>query len=174
MHFRLPVFAALIVSLAACSTEPKPAEFRPPAKRGWVSRILNPFAKPDDSPQAKAGVIVTIEADNATPSLRETRQVGVRILVTNNTRKLVSLTFPTSQRIEVLARSTEGKILYTYSTDRNFSEEISVLTINPGERLEYSDTIPMRGWAADRPVFISASVVGQAGLDNTITITPRP
>jgi len=174
MHFRLPVFAVLLLALPACSTEPKPSEFRPPAQRGWMSRILNPFANNDDAPRVKSGVVVSIEPEDVAPSLKAARQVGVRVLVSNNTRKLVSLNFPTSQRIEIIARSTEGKILYTYSTDRNFTQEVSVLTINPGERLEYSDAIPIRGWVADKPVFVSASVVGQIGLDGTITITPRP
>ena len=87
---------------------------------------------------------------------------------------MVALTFPTSQRIEITGRNVEGKIFYSYSTDRNFTQEVSILTINPGERVEYSEAIPTRSMTAGNTYLINASIVGQVGLEGSASITPTP
>ncbi|HEX8371812.1 MAG TPA: BsuPI-related putative proteinase inhibitor [Chthoniobacterales bacterium] len=207
MHARLSVLAVLVLSLAACSTNSKPAESRPPAARGLAWRILHPFARNDTPAPAsptetaftpapkrslasrilrpfardgaasaprKRGLQVTVQPDSATPSLRAISQLGVRVLVTNYTKNLVSLTFPTSQRIEIIGRTADGKIFHTYSTDRSFTQEVSVLTINPGEHLEYVATVPTRSMVAGNTYLISASIVGHTGMEGTASITPIP
>jgi len=205
MHVR-PIFLAfLFLSLAACSTDPKPPRYRPPGEHGLGWRLLHPFAKRETTPAPsptdaafqpapkrslvrrilnpfggnpssprQTGVRLTVEPDNATPSIQATRQLGVRVLVNNYTTKMVSLTFPTSQRIEITARTADGKIIHSYSTDRAFTQEVSILTINPGERLEYSAAVPTRSMTAGNTYLITASVVGQTGMEGTVSITPTP
>lgn len=154
---------------------PATTAFTPAPKRSLVSRIINPFGG-DGTPSAprKSGLQVTVEPDNAAPSLRATGQLGVRISINNYTKTMVALTFPTSQRIEITGRNVEGKIFYSYSTDRNFTQEVSILTINPGERVEYSEAIPTRSMTAGNTYLINASIVGQVGLEGSASITPTP
>ena len=115
-----------------------------------------------------------MEPDSTTPSLKATRLLGVRVSVTNYKSTMIAITFPTEQRIEITGRTQEGKIFFNYSTDRNFSNEVSVLTINPGERLEYTASVPTRSMSAGSTYIINASVVGQAGMEGAASITPVP
>lgn len=159
----------------APAPSPTAVAFRPAPKRGLGWRILHPFSGNDRAlAPHKSGLQVSIEPDSAAPSLHATSQLGVRVLVTNYTGKLASLTFPTSQRIEIIGRHLDGKIFYTYSTDRSLSQEVSVLTINPGEYLEYVAAIPTRSMTAGNTYLITAAVVGQVGLEGTVSITPVP
>ncbi len=205
MQVRFPVFALLLLGLAACSTEPKAPKYHPPGEHGLGWRILHPFARSTAAPAPtaaatafqpapqhgfgwrilhpfaknettprKSGLQVTVEPDSAAPSLQAISQLGIRILVTNYTSTMVSLTFPTSQRIEITGRSVDGKIFYSYSTNRTFAQEVSVLTINPGERLEYNETVPTRSMTAGSTYLLTASVKGQSGLEGTASITPVP
>ncbi len=207
MQNRLSLLALLLLSLAACSTEPKTPKYKPPGEHGLGWKLLHPFAKKDAAPAPsataaaftpepkrslvsrvvnpfgwgekstaprKSGLQVTVELESNAPSLRSASQLPIRVLVTNYTNTLVSLTFPTSQRFEIVARNIDGKILYTYSTDRNAANEVSVLTINPGERLEYDENIPTRSMTAGNTYLITANIVGQVGLEGTASINPVP
>ncbi|MEO7933792.1 MAG: BsuPI-related putative proteinase inhibitor [Chthoniobacterales bacterium] len=162
-------------------SEPAPAPsaaataFQPAPKHGLGWRVLHPFAKNDSASTARLkGIQVTVEPDSAAPSLHGTSQLGLRILVTNYTSTMVSLTFPTSQRIEITGRNIDGKIFYSYSTNRTFAQEVSVLTINPGERLEYNEAVPTRTMTAGNTYLITAAVKGQPGLEGTVSVTPVP
>ncbi len=216
MQLRSVFSAVLLLSLAACSSEPKAPKYQPPSEHGLGWRVLHPFAKSEkptpatSAPVANSaaaaaftpaprhgvfwhvihpfglfgggqskgkkysGVQVTVEPETLAPSLGSTRQLGVRVLVTNYTSTMVALTFPSAQRIEITGRSIDGKIFYTYSTDRNFAQEISVLTINPGEHLEYNEAVPTRSMTVGNAYLITASVIGQPGLQGSATITPVP
>src|SRR6187402_1541932 len=74
----------------------------------------------------------------------EVRQVKVTLTIVNRGTKLVQLEFPTSQRIEVLIKGAEGKMVEQWSEDQAFTNEQSMVTINPGERLEYTANVATR------------------------------
>ncbi|HEY5892648.1 MAG TPA: BsuPI-related putative proteinase inhibitor [Chthoniobacterales bacterium] len=150
-----------------------PTEVSTPRKRSFLDRVLHPF---DRSPEVKQvrGLEFTVLVDDPSPSLSEKRQVQVTVRAANREKNMVNLTFTSSQRIEILARSPEGKIIFTWSEDRAFNAEYGVITINPGERIEYSESVPTRDMAVGRTYTIEAAMVGQTGMSGTATVTPRP
>lgn len=150
-----------------------PTDVPPSKKRSFLDRVLHPF---DKSPQVKQvrGLEFSVLVDDPSPSLSEKRQVLVTVRVANREKNMVNLTFTSSQRIEILARSPEGKIIFTWSEDHAFNPEYGVITINPGERIEYSESVPTRDMVAGRTYTIEGAMVGQVGLSGTAVVTPRP
>ena len=61
---------------------------------------------------------------------------------------MAQLEFPTSQRVEVLLKSKEGKTIEQWSQDQAFNNEPTLVTINPRERLEYSVNVATRDMVA--------------------------
>jgi Intracellular proteinase inhibitor len=155
-----------------------PAPPAQPKKRGVIDRILNPFYREPKDPSSTVsyvrGVEFTVLVDDPTPSLAEKRQVQVTVRAVNHEKSMVNLTFTSTQRIEIIARAPEGKIISTWSEDRKFDPVYNVITINPGERIEYSEAVPTRDMAAGRTYTIEASMIGQVGLSGTATVMPRP
>ena len=83
------------------------------------------------------------------------------------------LDFPTSQRIEVLVKNAAGKTVEQWSEDHAFTNELSVETINPGERLEYSANISTRDMAAGQSYTIEAFFPNYDALRTTKAIVPE-
>ncbi len=79
-----------------------------------------------------------------TVKLPDTRRIEVTMQLTNAGKKLVQLEFPTSQRIEVLVKNQAGRELERWSEDQVINNEPTVVTLNPGERLEYTAAIATR------------------------------
>jgi hypothetical protein len=78
----------------------------------------------------------------------ENKLMKVTLTLTNRSKKLVQLDFPTSQRVEVLLKTKDGKTLETWSQDQAFTSEPTLVTINPNERLEYSVDVSTRDMVA--------------------------
>ena len=59
-------------------------------------------------------------------------------LVTNSSSAPIELRFSNGQSAEVVLRDIEtGQVLYTWSSDRSFTEAIRELTLQPGETLRF-------------------------------------
>jgi len=89
--------------------------------------------------------------------LSENRQVTVIVSLFNRSKKFVHLNFPTSQRIEILVRDASGKVVNTWSEDQSFTNDPAAVTVNPGERLEYTASVATREMTAGQPYVIEAS-----------------
>ncbi len=116
---------------------------------------------------------IVLEVKPANPSLTEVKRLEVAIRLTNQGRKLVQLEFPTSQRIEVLVKNSSGKVILKWSEDQPVSDEPTVVTLNPGERLEYLAAIPTRDMALDQRYTIDGFFPRYEQLRAAQTITPR-
>ncbi len=68
----------------------------------------------------------------------------VHVTLTNRGDRAVELSFPSEQRIEILLRDSTGRIVTRWSENRAFAEQVGTLLINPGEHVEYSETIATR------------------------------
>lgn len=73
-----------------------------------------------------------------------TRSVAVTVQVVNKGKQAMQLEFTSSQRIEVLLKSEDGKIISRWSDDQKLDKEQGFLVINPEERLEYTANISTR------------------------------
>ena len=119
----------------------------PARKRGWLSRILHPFS-PNVVPQYKdprlRGLALDLQISPQTVKLSEVRQLTVKMSLANLSKRPVTLDFPTSQRIEIYLTNSAGDILTKWSENHAITEKPGTILINPGERIEYNETISKR------------------------------
>jgi len=129
----------------------------PARKRGWLSRILHPFS-PNVVPQYKdprlRGLALDLQITPQTVKLSEVRQLSVKMTVANLSKRPVTLDFPTSQRIEIYLMNSAGDILTKWSENHAIVEKTATILINPGERIEYNETISTRELTPNK-VFIA-------------------
>jgi hypothetical protein len=159
-HMR-PALVALLLLLAmstgswAQQAEPEAT----PQRRSWISRIINPFGwgtgerLPEYKDPRLRGLVLALELSSQPIRLSETRQMEVKLRITNRSRRPITLEFPSSQRIEILLRNSGGDVLTAWSDNHAFTQAVSNVMINPGEGIEYQETIATRELTPNR-VFI--------------------
>jgi len=157
-----PIFAALIllgpVSLA-------PAQ----EKRSWLGRVIHPFGSTEKIPQYKnpklRGLLLEVQLPPDPVKLSEVRQLPVTVRLTNRGDRAVELSFPSEQRIEILLRDAAGQIVTRWSDNRAFAEQAGTLLINPGEHVEYSETIATRDLVANKVFTVEVIMPAYPELD---------
>jgi hypothetical protein len=129
----------------------------PARRRGWLSRILHPFS-PNVLPQYKdprlRGLALDLQITPQTVKLSEVRQLNVKLSLANLSKRPVTLDFPTSQRIEIYLMNSTGEVLTKWSENHAIVEKRATILINPGERIEYNETISTRELTPNK-VFIA-------------------
>jgi hypothetical protein len=155
---RLVVLVVLVVFVAGaiCGQDVVPTP-TPARKRGWLSRILHPFS-PNVVPQYKdprlRGLALDLQIAPQTVKLSEVRQLAVKVSLANLSKRPVTLDFPTSQRIEIYLTNSMGEVLTKWSENHAIVEKPATILINPGERIEYNETISTRELTPNK-VFIA-------------------
>ena len=76
--------------------------------------------------------------------LSETRQLEVKITLSNVSKRAVTLDFPSEQRIEIFLKNSSDTILATWSDNHAFEPTPGTVLINPGEHIFYPETIATR------------------------------
>lgn len=115
-----------------------------------------------------------LEIDPAEFSLQDRREVNVTFIIRNNTRKIMRFDYPTTQRIEILTKDSAGNVIERWSDDRAFDEREGVLFINPGERVEYAETVPTRDMKPGETYIIEGEVPDNPDLTTSRPVTPQP
>ena len=140
---------------------------------------LNPFGHKNEAQQAGKqvaamfkGLAMTMSVEPAAPNLGEHKQIAVTLRLQNKGKKLVQLDFPTTQRIEVLVKNSIGKTVEQWSEDQAFQNEPSLVTINPGERLEYNATIATRDFAAGQEYTVEGFFPTYDMLRSSVKMVP--
>jgi hypothetical protein len=130
------------------------------------------ISKPDKNMTATGfkGLEMGLRADPAQVKVGEVRQIKVTVTLINRGKKSAQLEFPTSQRIEVLVKSKEGKTIEQWSEDQAFTNEPTMVVINPDERLEYTVNVATRDMAAGQTYTIEAFLPNFDQLRKAITI----
>jgi hypothetical protein len=138
-------------------------------KRSWLGRLFHPFGSSEKIPEYKnpkiRGLLLTVELPSEPVKLSEVRQLPVHILLTNRGDKAVQLIFPTEQRIEILLHDSTGRVVTRWSDNRAFEERPSTLLINPGEHVEYSETIATRELSPGKVFTVEVLVPAYPELD---------
>lgn len=167
--------------LASCSSQPKSASDEPGMLgRMWSStQRLNPLhrdLKPREMKEATPPNLRTITAslivEPPAPKLAEVRLVQVKLQLLNRGKRMVRLDFPTSQRIDVVVKDKTGKIIEQWSEYHRFDKDPGMVTINPGEKLEYSASVATREMKADETVTIEAWMPAYDSLRASAAVTP--
>ena len=116
-------------------------------KPGIVNRVLHPFG--GGAGKTNNGKLAAELKLSPLPlKLSEANRLKVTLTLINHGKKLAPLDFPTSQRIEVLIKNSAGKTIEQWSQDQAFTNEPTVVTINPGERAEYTVEVATRDLSA--------------------------
>ena len=118
-----------------------------PAKRGWVGRLLHPFSssRPPKYKNPKLhGLSVQLQISPQPIRLSEVRQLEIKATVTNTSKGQIELFFPNDQRIEIYLLNSAGVVLTKWSDNHAVSPKPQSVLINPGEQLEYNETIATR------------------------------
>lgn len=146
-------------------------------KTGVMHRLLHPFGSPAASGGARDASLKSVEmgasVEPPAPKLAETREVKVTVTLANKGKKLAQLAFPTNQRIEVLLKDKAGKKLVQWSEDQAFFAEPTLITINPGERLEYAASVSTRDLVAGETYTVEAFFPSYPELRRTLGLAPE-
>ena len=155
-------FAALIL-LASVGIAPAQE------KRSWLGRLAHPFGSSDKIPQYKnpklRGLVLTVQLPPEPVKLSEVRQLPVHVTLTNRGDRAAELSFPSEQRIEILLRDSTGRIVTRWSENRAFAEQVGTLLINPGEHVEYSETIATRELVPGKVFTVEVTMPAYPELD---------
>jgi hypothetical protein len=183
MKFRIPILLlTMALPLAPLGAkEQKPAASPTPKTLTSLQKWLRSvgFSK-DRSGTSKTGFMglnIGLALEPAKVVLPETKQLKVIIRLINNGNKMVQLNFPSSQRIEVLVKSKAGKTIEQWSEDQAFTDEPSMVTINPDERVEYAVNVSTRDMVVGETYSIEAFFPNFDALRKSTTveaITPPP
>lgn len=153
------------------------------ARPGLFHRMLHPFGHSGEStagttPALKGGregwrhLTLTMTLEPQPLRLGVTRQLTVKVQLLNKSKFFAQMEFPTTQRIEVLVKNSSGKMVEQWSEDRAFTDEPGIISINPGERLEYSATLATRDMVPAESYTIEAFFPHYEALRAQRTIVP--
>ena len=112
---------------------------------------------PSPAPLMHHQIELKLDLSPSPVQLSANREIKVIVSLFNRSKKYVHLDFPTSQRIEILVRDASGKVVNTWSEDQSFTNDPAAVTVNPGERLEYTASVATREMTAGQPYVIEAS-----------------
>lgn len=138
-------------------------------KRGFFGRLFHPFGSSNKIREYKnpklRGLILAVDLPEGAIKLSEMRQLPVHITLTNRGDKVVELTFPSEQRIEILLHDAAGQVVTRWSDNRAFEEQPGHLLINPNEFVDYSETIATRELVPGRVFTVEVTVPAYPELD---------
>lgn len=144
-----------------------------------VSRMISwvPFVGGKREPGAREvngkRLALSMEIAPAPVKLSEARTIQVTLRLANRSKKFAQLSFPTTQRIEVLVKNKQGKMVEQWSEDQAFSNEPSLVTLNPGERLEYVANVATRDMVAGEPFVVEGFFPNFEELRTQKTVVPE-
>jgi hypothetical protein len=178
-------------SQPAATEAPAPAAVRERKpgfwERAWTSTkhgtsavgrtVTRPFrggssGKSGDSKVGWRNLAMALTLEPTQVKLPETRAVRVALAVVNKGKTAVQLDFPTTQRIEVLLKTEEGKVISKWSEDQKVDQEQGFIVINPEERLEYSANVSTREMSPGRVYLIEAYFPSFDELRASKTLVP--
>jgi hypothetical protein len=172
MKFRvLLCLATLALPMGLLAAEEKPV---PTPKPSLWHRLTHPFGSKKKEAQGKGPVFKQLEmglvVDPNPVKLADNRQLKVTLTLTNRGGKLAQLEFPTSQRVEVLIKSKDGKTIEQWSQDQAFNNEPTLVTINPRERLEYAVNVATRDMSAGQTYIVEGFFPNFEALRKSIPV----
>lgn len=144
----LAILSALLAFAPARAEEPVTAERPGLVKRLWQSIPMPKFGGTSKPAETWKDLRLELVLNPAVVKLAEARRIEATLQLTNGGKKLVQLDFPSSQRIDVLVKNSAGRVIERWSDDQTIEAEPGVVTINPGERVEYAAALATREMAA--------------------------
>lgn len=131
---------------------------------GTVVNALDPFSKKDVKAAPKLPLRLEVDCSPLPVILKQTSSLKVVVTVVSEAKRAQLLEFTSAERASAVLRDGSGKIVCGAASAGSESRQHGVVTINPGERLEYVLQLPTAGLVAGRTYTLEASLVGQTGL----------
>jgi hypothetical protein len=174
----LPTFLLLVSLLSAGSAlaVEEPASDKKP---GFLNRMLHPFRKtaPVERGNSNRGswrqLELTMMLEPTPLKVPETRQLKVTMTLVNKSKRFVQLEFPSTQRIEVVIKTLNGKLVEQWSEDHAFTNDPGVVSINPGERLVYTAMVATRDLKAGETYSVEGFFPNYEGLRVQKSLQPQ-
>ena len=117
-------------------------------KRGLIGRIFHPFSSSEVLPKYNdrglRGLVLDLQVSPQPVRLSEVRQMEIKVTVTNMGNHMITLDFPTDQRIDVQLLNSADSVLTKWSENHAIKEKPGTILINPGEHVEYKENIATR------------------------------
>src|SRR5438105_10090453 len=113
-------------------------------KRGWLGRILHPFSSTSISqykdPKLR-GLALDLLVMPQTAKLSESRQLDIKLTMTNQSKRTITLDFPTNQHIEIYLMNTAENFLTKWTDNHATAETPGTVVINPQAHIKYNELI---------------------------------
>lgn len=173
----LALIAVVSLSFGACSSTSRVASdiYHSLPFTGSQPEAAKPEVPREGEQVVKAGSIVfRMQVTPLKVKLSDTRHLDVKIRLENTSKKFTQLSFPTTQRIELLVRSDDGKVITQWSEDRAFDPQPGYVSINPGEFVEYATTLSTRDLQAGRTYTVLGFFPNYDAFRAEQVITPEP
>lgn len=121
------------------------------------------------------GDFLTAELREESPGLvlDGRREVALVYTLHNRSGRAVPLAFATGQHWDLVMKDGQGHVLYTWSEDRAFATESSVVVINPGERLEIRAAVPTRDMARGQIYRVEMAMAGYPETGKALELRPQ-
>lgn len=107
-------------------------------------------------------------------SLTDRRELTVTYVIRNNTKKILRIDYPSTQRVEIITRGPGEEIVERWSDDRAFEQREGVVFVNPKERIEYMEKVPTRDMKADQTYSIEGSIPNNPQYTHRELVVPSP
>lgn len=118
---------------------------------------------------------LTVEMREESPGLvlDGRREVALVYTLRNRLGRTVTLAFATGQHWDLVMKDGQGHALYTWSDDRTFVAESSVVVINPGERLEIRAAVPTRDMVRGQFYRVEMAMAGYPETSHALELRPQ-
>ena len=149
--------------------QPAPEDTLGAKLRNFYSGALASLKGSRESGIERASLTIVPEA----PLLSETRDLDLTYTIRNTGRQMTRLEFPTSQRLEIVTRTSSGTVVERWSDDRVFQAGEGLVVINPDERIEFQEKVPTRDMRAGAAYTVEASLAAEPNFAIEQTIQTR-
>ena len=178
------VLPVVLVSISACARLPfiggsneKPAATDTAADAPSADPASGPaegaIARSDGQGKGKhaRNILLEVEAEPAQIDLSRVRRIDVTVRLVNEGKRQVNLLFSSGQRIDMEVRDTAGTAISRWSEDQMFTQAIGNVLINPGERVEYKETMTTRGMNPGQSYTLRVFVPDYPSLEALVSLS---
>lgn len=129
-------------------------------------------AKPRDKDLRGLELSMDVEPENV--DLSEDKRLKINLVLRNTGKDTRALKFSSTQHVEIIIRDQFGNVITRWSEDYVFAQMLTSLAVNPGEKVEWKETLSTRDLEAGRSYTVDAGMVGYSGLQVSEPLNPMP
>ncbi len=90
--------------------------------------------------------------------------IEMKLSIINNTKKSITINHSSGQKFDFALLDADRNIVYSWSSNKDFTMALTSTTIEPGKALEFSDTLSGEAYTAikDKIVYLKAYITGKS------------